>query len=115
MFWERIMQLCNKNGISASKLCEIIGLSNATATKWKNGSIPQNRTLKKIADYFNVSTDYLLGKTDIQNPSSADGNITFDDFTYAMYNESKYLTEEDKQALLNMAALLKKKKQTDSE
>ena len=45
-----------------------IGLSTAIATKWKNGSIPKGDILVKIADYFDCSVDYLLGRTD--NPNS---------------------------------------------
>ena len=39
-----------------------MGLSNATATKWKNGSIPRPSTIKNIADYFGVSVGCLLGE-----------------------------------------------------
>jgi transcriptional regulator with XRE-family HTH domain len=37
-----------------------IGLSNSSATYWKRGSLPKGETLQKLADYFAVSTDYLL-------------------------------------------------------
>lgn len=66
MFWDKIIELCNDNGISPSKLCETLNFSNATATKWKNGATPHDSTLKKIADYFNVSIDYLAGRTSKQ-------------------------------------------------
>ena len=62
MFWNKIIELCNDNGISPSKLCETLNFSNATATKWKNGATPHDSTLKKIADYFDVSIDHLLGR-----------------------------------------------------
>lgn len=45
-----------------------LGLSNSITTKWKNGAIPNGEILLKIADYFNVSIDYLMGRTD--NPDS---------------------------------------------
>lgn len=39
-----------------------MGLSNSLATKWKNtGAVPQGETLNKVANYFGVSVDYLLG------------------------------------------------------
>ena len=40
-----------------------IGLSTAIATKWKEGSIPTGEVLIKIADYFDYSIDYILGRT----------------------------------------------------
>ena len=67
MFWERLVALCAEKDIYPYSLCVKLGLSNATATKWKNGAIPHGTTIKKISDYFNVSSDYLLGKTDVRN------------------------------------------------
>lgn len=63
MFWDNLIKLCNNRGVSPNGVCLELGLSNATATKWKNGAIPRNATLKRIADYFDVSVDYLLGRT----------------------------------------------------
>lgn len=60
-FWNNIVTLCNEKGISPNGLCAQLGFSNATATKWKSGAIPRGNSLKKIADYFDVSTGYLLG------------------------------------------------------
>ena len=41
----------------------------------------------------------------------AEADVTFDDFTYAMHSESKELTEENKNMLLDMARMLKKRQQ----
>ena len=65
MFWDTLNTLCAKNGISVSKLCALLGLSNSTSTKWKKGALPNNRTMKKIADHFGVSTEYLTGAVPI--------------------------------------------------
>lgn len=59
MFWSKLITLCNSNNLSPSKLCEILNFSNATATKWKNGSQPRDTAIAKICDYFNVSYDYF--------------------------------------------------------
>ena len=67
MFWNRFEGLCKENKCKPNNVMQALGLSAATATKWKNGSIPNGDALQKVADYFNVSTDYLLGRTD--NPS----------------------------------------------
>lgn len=40
-----------------------IGISNGQIRRWDNVS-PKSETLNKVADYFDVSTDYLLGRTD---------------------------------------------------
>lgn len=68
MFWKTLSNLCNERGVSPNGVCAELGLSNATATKWKNGAIPRQSTLRKIADYFGVSVSYLLGATDNPDP-----------------------------------------------
>lgn len=62
MFWDNFVLLCNKKGISPNGACAELGLSSAIATKWKNGTVPRDTTLQKIADYFNVSVDFLKSK-----------------------------------------------------
>lgn len=64
MFWERFSELCYSNNVSANAVCAKLGLSTATATHWKNGTMPKGDVLVKIADYFDVSVDYLLMRVD---------------------------------------------------
>lgn len=68
MFWERLCKLCEERKIKPNTVAKAIGLSNAVATGWKNGSIPSGEALIKIADYFDCSVDYLLGRT--ENPET---------------------------------------------
>ena len=63
MFFDIFYDLCQRKGVSCKKAAEEIGLSNSITTKWKKtGAIPGGETLHRIAAYFGVSTDYLLGK-----------------------------------------------------
>ena len=61
MFYDIFLQLCDKKGVKPTPAALAIGVSSAAAAKWKKGSTPSGDTLQKIADYFNVSVDYLLG------------------------------------------------------
>ena len=61
----KIKQLCAKHNISISRLEEILKLGNGTIRKWKTAS-PMISKLEKVADYFNVSIDYLLGRSPIE-------------------------------------------------
>lgn len=63
MFFDIFYELCKKKGVSCKKAAEDIGLSNSITTKWKKtGATPGGDTLNRIANYFDVSADYLLGK-----------------------------------------------------
>lgn len=62
MFWDIYCDLCDDNGESPNGVAAKLGFSNATCTKWKKGSVPGGASLAKIAEYFNVGVDYLLGK-----------------------------------------------------
>lgn len=66
--FDRIKELCQKRGISLSKLEEALGYSRNTIYSMKTKK-PNAERISEIADYFNVSTDYLLGRTD--NPAIA--------------------------------------------
>ena len=69
MFYSILRELCTKKGIPVTKLAENIGLSSAIPSAWKKGTMPNTETLKRIADYFEISTDYLLYGTERHYPS----------------------------------------------
>ena len=59
-----LSKLMADNGISAHKLEVTLGFSNSTISTWKSGKFrPSLDALIKIADYFNVSLDYLVGRS----------------------------------------------------
>lgn len=66
MFYDRFSDLCQKKGISPSTAAKEIGLSNSIITYWKRGATPKYDTAQKLASYFGVSVDYLLGKEEIK-------------------------------------------------
>lgn len=60
MFWKNFVTLCSSVEKSPNKVCAELGLSTAVATYWKNGAVPRDTTLKKIADYFGITPEDLL-------------------------------------------------------
>ena len=62
MFWENFVELCVQNHTKPNPVASKLGLSSAAVTKWKAGTVPSSTTLHKIANYFNVSVNYLLGQ-----------------------------------------------------
>ena len=64
----RIVQIRNSLGLSQEKFGELVDKSQRTVAAWEAGDrSPSFETLCKLADTLNVSTDYLLGRTDIPN------------------------------------------------
>lgn len=64
MFKKIFIDLCNERMESPTAVCKSLGLSAATFSCWTDDSVPRRATLQRMADYFNVSVDYLLGKED---------------------------------------------------
>ena len=105
--FERIKELANKQGLSINALEEKLGYSRNTLYSLKKQKASTER-MQEIADYFNVSTDYLLGRTD--NPVIANDDTiagyTSDDLRKMAENaktfDGKPLTEEDIDAIQNI-------------
>ena len=72
MFYDTFLQLCNEKGVAPSRVALDLGYSKTTASKWKAGSMPSADKLQNIADYFNVSADYLLGNEKTSTAKSAE-------------------------------------------
>ncbi len=61
--YERFLELLNKHQTTAYQVAKATGISQNTFSDWKKGrSTPKIDKMQKIADYFGVSVDYLLGK-----------------------------------------------------
>lgn len=61
-FVDNVLFLISQKGITKNKLLTDLKLGKNSFINWKErGTIPNGETLSKIANYFNVSTDYLLG------------------------------------------------------
>lgn len=61
----RIKGLCDEKKVTFAEVERQIGISNGQIRRWDNVS-PKSETLQKVADYFDVSTDYLLGRTEVK-------------------------------------------------
>lgn len=88
----RIVDLREKRDINQTELAKMIGLDKSKMSKIENGTRKVSPDeLDKIADVFNVSTDYLLGR---KEESKKTADLDDDDviFTY----QGKPLSEEDK-------------------
>lgn len=73
---DNIKALCKEHKVSQRKLEQSLGLSNGSISKWSKSS-PSIDVLQKVANYFNVSVDYLTGKTEKNDASFFPATLDF--------------------------------------
>ena len=77
MFYNKFVQLCQRDGISPSKAASLIGFNRSSVSMWKaQGYTPRREILVKIANYFNVSVDYLLGEEDKEKKTTDNDGLS---------------------------------------
>ncbi|VBB05613.1 Hypothetical protein LUCI_0823 [Lucifera butyrica] len=65
MISERLKELREKSGLNQSQAAEKLGISRVNYNRYENGERePDNATLSRLANFFGVTTDYLLGLID---------------------------------------------------
>lgn len=110
-FLKNLKKLRQELGMNQTQLATAIGLSRSAIAMYESGQRePDLETLYTIAEYFKVSVDYLVGKSNIREKAPAKVGVKLDDFTYALFDETKDLTDADKEMLLGMAKMLKERK-----
>lgn len=101
MFKKIFIDLCNAKNESPSAVCRSLGLAPATFSCWTDDSVPRRATLQKIAQYFNVSVDYLLGKEE-KKPSMPEGTEGMGENEKRLFAIWDQVPEEQKPELLNL-------------
>lgn len=114
--FEKIKELAKRRGKALGQVEEDLGYGRNTLYKIKN-STPNAERIAEIANYFNVSTDYLLGRTD--NPSIANSKEQFyfegkevdveELASTTMRFNGKPLSDEDKKAIQNIIEIYLRK------
>lgn len=106
-FWNRFIGECERKGIKPNPAAEEMNISSATLTKWKNGSAPSTALLNKVAHYFGVSVEYLLGNTEKRTPLDK----SLDDIDFALSSEIFDLSDEEKQDFLEYLRFKRKQRE----
>lgn len=112
---DRIKELANQRKVSVAELERALGFGNGSISKWNKQS-PSTEKLKQVADYFQVSLDYLVGRSDDKYDLSPQEKIDIgveaekmikglnDEGSINFYGEP--MSEEDKEATLSALNLL---------
>ena len=110
MFAENLKYLRKLKGITQTQFAAEFNISAGTIAMWETGKrMPDSETLKKIAQYFNVSIDYLL---DNEKSPSNDVEELPEELVILICN-AKNLTPEQRKQLLDMAKILFKEDWND--
>lgn len=105
---DNIKRLRESHGLNQAEFGAIAGVSDKAVSTWEKGiKAPRMGAIQKISDYFGIPKSEIVD----DEPTS----IKMDDFTYALQNEAKTLTDMDKQILLSMAKQLNEARQKKDE
>lgn len=99
VLYQRIKNLCSQKGISISKLESDLGFGNASIKKWAGITSPSIDKIIKVAEYFDVSVDYLVGKTDIVGSLS---EIIGDEDVISFQRAREKMTPKDRERMMQM-------------
>ncbi|KTF20943.1 helix-turn-helix domain-containing protein [Streptococcus gordonii] len=100
MFSSRLKELRQKAKVTQKELAVSINSSQQNIALYEQGKRkPKYETLEKLAVFFNVSTDYLLGKTDILD---SDPDIDLDTaINHSVAFDGTPITDDDREAIKN--------------
>ena len=112
---DKLKQFIREHNVDQKELARISGVTEGAVSQWLSGStLPKIGRLQKITQHFGLPISALIDDEATNAILSYNGSdkriIEADDFIYTLYEESKDLTEEQKEALLAMAKAFKKSK-----
>lgn len=104
----RIKQLRNERNINQDVLAKLLGIEIAGISKLETGRVPlKDEYIVKLAEFFGVTTDYILGKSDIRNPESIE--IDTDKLYIGLStNDYENITDKQKEQITELARLILK-------
>ena len=108
VLYTKIRELALEKGMSLAQLERELNFSNGVISSWKKGRASQDKILA-VANYFDVSTDYLLGRTKIKKNNNKE--LTVDEaIDNAMTFHGKPITDHDREIIRGIVeAYLNKK------
>lgn len=97
MFYNYFVELCNRAKISPSKAAQQIGLSKSSVSGWKNGSVPRDSQIMRIADFFGIPASDIYSVVNSQR-AAIFNRTEFEKYTM---NRAEKAPETEKASALN--------------
>lgn len=107
-FVERIRELCSQWNTNFAEIERKLGIGNGIIARWKK-SKPRADTLKKVADYFNVTVEYLTEGKKTPVPLKGD-RLSDSQLMFALWGDSSEITQEDLDDVRRYAAFVAQRK-----
>jgi len=110
--YDRIQTLCEERGVSITTVCRQSGASRASLSDLKMGRKHSlsAETLSKLAGWFHVSVDYLLGKEDAPS-GDRERSVSEEDIKFALFGGDGEITDEMYREVMNFAAFVKRREE----
>lgn len=99
VLYQRIKSLCKKNNILMSHLAEAVGISESLIRKWGSSTSPSIDKVRRIAEYFDVSVDYLIGTSNV--PECAD-KVIGDTNIISIQRARSNMSDDDKELMMTL-------------
>ena len=113
-FKDRLIKLRKELNLTQEELAQKIGYTRTAISAWEVGrNEPSNADTIKLAEYFNVSTDYLLGKTDIRNPGKQIDDVLNEAMIGMSKEDYEKLTDIQKRQIRDFAIYIKNQVEGD--
>ena len=109
-FWDRFYNLCIENNTKPNPVASELKISSGTVSGWKSGAKPNTSHLERLSIYFDVSIDYLLGKTNSKKEQVAHNEQPASDEIRKLLAESSDLSDEEARRVREYVELLKLKR-----
>ena len=107
----RIRELRKKRNITMKQLGEVIDLAESTISQYETGKRqPDNETLLKLSEFFDVTVGYLLGAESKEAPAeSGKRSVSDDDIKFALFGGDGEITDAMYQEVRQFAAFVKQR------
>ncbi|MCX7747318.1 MAG: helix-turn-helix domain-containing protein [Clostridia bacterium] len=109
-FKEIIKKLRVEKDLTQDELAKVLNVKRSTVSGYESGrNEPSYEILQKLSDYFDVTVDFLLGKTEVKKAETGKNAISPAYFRLAKYAEERGISPEDVEDIIHLLEKAKKR------